>query len=302
MQKIRSYLSFIVNKMKISTSLTIGNVKNAPSVTQECWQEALLSYCDLADEIVVVDGSGTIKRSDVPGKNVKVVYLPWQHNWSWEQLPKAMNAGLEACTGSWVIRCDRDYIFHEKDISAIRAKLEQLEDYPVATFQKFSFVLHDRYYEKGRVPIAINKGKFPNYKFGQATNTKTDLCYPIKVTGKNDKGIPEGLYEPKKFGNVGLPFYNYDYSFATKEYTKNEFWRFAQAYQRYFGEWKFGNNKSESFKVFVDMMKGRLGKCLYEIGEDRGGNHHGTHPKYIQNRIDELTEKQFAHSGWNILN
>lgn len=281
--------------MKISIFTTIGNERIGPDRRGDCYLEALESYCDLADEVVIVNGGSKIDT--FPSLKIKQVFCPWPWEWSWEQLPKAMNFGLDSCTGDWVIRCDIDYIFHENDIPTIRKMLDASPLSIVATFQKFSFVLKDMFYQKGGLPIAINAlATGPMYGFGQATNTETDLCYPIRITGENEKGIPTGEYEPEKFSKLGLPVFNYDYTFKTKEATSTEFYRFSKAYHRYFGSWRFGETEKKAFGVFIDMMKGRLSKCVYTIG-DKGYSH----PKYIKRAINEVTPEMFGYNGWGLL-
>lgn len=299
--------------MKISIFTTIGNERSDGFDRGDAVIEALESYHALADEIIIVNGSKPYQTFDDGTKVFKAnyplylddkidsVYNLWPYDWSWEQLPKQMNIGLQECTGDWVIRADIDYIFHERDIKEIRKRLESAWNYPVATFQKYSFVLHDKYYQKGSVPIALNMGKFGDHlAFGHATNARTDLCYPIIKTGMNDKGIPEGSYNPETHYKLGLPFYNYDYTFKTIDQTKEEFHRFSKAYYNYFGEYKFGATEEKSFELFIAMMKGRLDRCVYKIGRKQDGWMR-SHPKYIRPAIDALTKDQFGYNGWGLL-
>lgn len=280
--------------MKLSIITTIGNEKFNVDERRDAYREALHSYEELADEVIIVNGGKSDYIDSIcslaPHKFV-AIDMTWPYEWSWEELPKHLNAGLEEASGDWVIKCDIDYIFHEKDMAEIRRRLEKTIA-PIATFQKYSFITKDRFYEKGGIPIAINKGRYGmKYQFGQAINTDTDLCYPIRVENAKD-GVPYGYYDENEHTKLGMPFYNYDYSFKTKEVALEEFWRFAKAYQRYFGVWKFGDTKEKSSEVFLNMMRGRLKKSTHT---------NFSHPKYIKDRIESATYDEFIYDGWGLL-
>jgi glycosyltransferase involved in cell wall biosynthesis len=277
--------------MKISIITTAGNERRKPGEDGEAFTEAISCFADLADEVIVVDGSESYQSSN---SKIKVVPYRWKWNWSWEQLPKALNKGLEATTGDFVIRADLDYFFHENDFRRIKAHLKDLSNFDIIDFQKHVFIRGNRYYQKGRVPICINRQRAGDaIRFGRATNTKTDLCYPIRVTRDGD--VPEGLYEPHTHGKSGIPFYVYDAYFKTVKEVKTEFYRFAQAYAKYFGESKWGKTPEESFDVFIKMMQGRLNRAVYKVGEQGSIS---SHPKYIANKINNLTKGQFGYSNW----
>jgi glycosyltransferase involved in cell wall biosynthesis len=288
--------------MKLSIFTSCGNEYYDGVERGDLVDEAISCYLDLADEVIVIDGHGDMV-SDNP--KLKIIYYNWPWIWDWTHLPKAFNLGYKACTGDWVIRADIDYIFHEEDMEAIRKKLEIFMDMQVVTFQKFCFVTKDKFYEKGEVPLAINKRLVGDQVlFGKALNVKTDLCYPIRVTGE-DAGIPVGQYEPELFAKSAEPVYVYDYSFKTEEQTREEFWRFSQAYHKVYEDpddtdWKFGNSEHRAFEKFIGMMKGRLRKCVYTIGEEKNGLLY-THPKYIKSAIGSISEDKFAYNGFGLL-
>lgn len=287
--------------MTISILTTIGNEQFSGIDRQDPVYEAIDSYADLADEIVVVNGHHKSVRDKflkiIGNRKVHIIeYLyRWPYIWNWRELPLHLNAGYGQCTGDWVIKCDIDYIFHEKNIDEIKRRLNRASGCDIATFQKFCFVTSNKYYEKGDIPIAINKRRTKNlYGFGEAINAETDLCYPIRIAGKNKQSIPKGYYSPHLHTKIGLPVYNYDYTFKDIETTKDEFFRFSAAYRRYFGYWKFGATKNKSFELFLNMMKSRFEKCPYKITiED--------HPKYIQEKLKTITPEQFGYNGWNLL-
>lgn len=299
--------------MKLSIITTIGNEKETPNERGDKWQEALECYCDLADEVIVVDGSSR-RKSTIPlectkfsSTTGKVISYRlrgqiWPYDWSWEELPMHLNAGLEAATGDWVIKMDIDQLFHEDDFKRVKAVLEEYKDAPVLTFEKRSFTKWNRYYQKGKIPIAINKKKFGNkIRYGHATNKKTDLCYPIFWDGDykmvkdwfGERKIPQGVYNPADFVNTNIPIYNYDYTFKTKEQTFKEFWRFSQAYHRYFGEWKLGATPEDAFSKFMEMMEGRKMHVYYDCRLEQ-------HPKFIQKALGDLAPEQFGYNGFGI--
>jgi len=182
--------------------------------------------------------------------------------------------------------------FSREGYEEIRETLEVLSDFDVATFQKYGFTRWDKYTQKGGIPMAINKGKVGDaIKFGKPTNGKTDLCYPINVT--RDSDVPEGTYTPEHFGKVGLPVYNYDCTFRTQDFQREEFWRFSKAYHSYFHAWPFGDTEDKAFETFKDMMKGRFERSPYKLEIK-------DHPKYIQEKLSNLTPEQFGHSGWGL--
>jgi|SRR3972149_8276866 len=273
--------------MKLSIITTITN----PDQRGDAWREAIASYLALADEIVVVNGGRLLEKLD---PKVKWVNLAWPEEWVWSELPYHLNAGMKEASGDWVIKCDIDYVFHESEIENIRATLEGAKNYALITFQKFSFVTVDRYYEKGNIPLAVNKAKYPAIFFGENLDRKTDLCYPIMAEKMGV--VPSGH---SIAANLILKshhhIWNYDYTFKTVAQTRREFARFARAWHRYFGEPKWGRGEKESFEVFLNMMRGRYNRCPYRPKLTE-------HPEYIQGRIAAMTPEQFGYRGWGMLN
>jgi len=289
--------------MKLGIITTITN----PHLRQDPWIEALECYSDLADEVVVVDGSGYLDDEDFSARrwyeekhDSKVTWLDyeWPYEWSWDELPKHLNAGLKKAKWlgvDWVIKCDIDYLFHEGDFREIRKTLEQYKNtHDAVSFQKMSFVTHDKAYEKGPVVIALNVKRNDKLLFGKERGTHTDLCFPVVFNGEYDnKEVPVGNSVTNVFKSP-IRVYNYDATFRTKAVQASEFHRFSRAYQRFFGEYKYGKTKEESFTVFIDMMKGRKNRCVY-------GFELSDHPKYIQPRIASLMPSHFGYDGWGLL-
>lgn len=281
-------------KIQISIFVTVGNVRQGPDEREDRWKEAVYSYMDLADEVVIVHGDRTPFKVAWPSK-VKEVQLDWPYEWNWEELPMHMNLGLETCTGDWVLRMDSDYVIHEKEIEDIKKTLNEGSKCPIAWFQKYCYVCNNKYFEKGKIPLGINKGKVGNkYKFGYSTNVGTDMCYPVRVSGIRDNGVPEGEYLPDEAWHTRCHVWNYDYTFKNIKTTQEEFWRFSKAYKRSYGKWKMGATKEYSLEVFLAYKKKELAECPYTADIN-------WHPKYIKDAISELTPEQFGHSGFGKL-
>lgn len=276
--------------MKISAFITISN----PIERQDPFQECLKNMLDFADEVVVVDGGQEGKidtifkalESKKRNVNVKIVNNYWPENFDWKFIGEQFNRGYEACTGDWVFRFDADYQIHENDFQSIRDYLKTC-DAPACTMPKKQFLLVDRYRIKSLTPIAYNKGKYGNRI---KLNAGGDLCAPsldgieLKKSLRSDRISNEYemltiLYPNCKY----IPFWNYDFSFKTKEVIEKDWKRFRRAWEKQF--------KSD-FGEFLPMMIGRLNnkgwqKC--DINE---------HPKYIQNKIKNITKEQFGFDVW----
>lgn len=278
--------------MKLTILTTVTN----PEERQDPWVEALKCYLGLADEVVVVNG-GSNKHYDFP-PFVKCVDLAWPYEWNWVEYPRHLNFGKQHCTGDWILRLDIDQFIHEKDFDELRKRLEEAPDNVQAmTMQKMSFTYGGKYYQKGEAIICIRN--LPTIAFGKETGKDTDLCFPIIQTGT--EVVYDGdniLYElpigrPLEVGRTGVSYWNYDYYFKTLEFTTKEFFRMSRAYHRYYDTWKFGDSEKKAFIVFCNMLKARNQQSSY-IAEVKD------HPKYIQDKIKNITPEQFGHSAWGL--
>ncbi len=287
--------------MKITALLTVTN----PEERQDPWVACLRSVLAWADEVVIVNGGkdlGLKFRSDEIGRElyrIKEVMMPWPYEWSWEELPKHLNMGLQEATGDWVVRVDADYVFEEGTRAILDDELGRLGTTPVATMQKFSSVLWNKFYQKGSVKMVINKKDASNVVFGKDKDNYTDLCVPIYWDMKtyDEKGIPVGQAVPDgDCGRTHVRVFNYDYTFKTKEFTADEFYRFSKAHEKYFGTTKWGHTPDESLQTFINMMRGRVERCVYTFGIDE-------QPTYIQQTLKWLQGKPelFGLEGWGLL-
>ncbi len=288
--------------MHISILTTITN----PEERQDRWKEALHSYCDFADEVVVVDGSelSNVKNvinlfaNELDSGKIKLISMPWPYEWNFKELPLHLNAGLEEATGDWVIKMDIDQIIHENDFEEIRKRFEMNNDKDAVTFQKMSPLPFGKLNQKGEMLVALNKAKVGDTVcFGDVIDTPNDLCQLIVKEGTNEKGIPYGklLSEVGNCGRTGVSIWNFDYFFKTEEFTRKEFPRFSRAFLNYFGYTNWGHDDKESFDIFINMMKGRTGRASQKVDTD-------SLPRYIKEEYMKIDEKQFGHSAWGYFN
>lgn len=292
--------------MKLTILTTVTN----PIERQDKWSEALANYYDFADEIVVVNGGNNSIFNDLPFirglPKFKEVMLPWPYEWNWVEYPRHLNEGLKHCTGDWIIRLDIDQLIHEDDFQAIREKLAKCpKECEAATFQKMSFTYNSKYYQKGSTTIAFKN--LPGIVLGRDINTHTDLCFPIRETGKEyvyatDSVADKELIYQLPIGKqlltfkTGIKYWNYDYFFKTEEFTKKEFWRASRAWNRYYKNWNFGSDEEKSFEIFLKMLKARYKDSPYTASALI------IHPKHIQQAILDLKPEQFGATGWGLLN
>lgn len=269
--------------MKLSILTTISN----PEKRQDPYIEALQCYNDLADEVVIVDGSEYC-RYNPSNKKEKIICSYWPHSWSWEQLPKQLNAGLEQCTGDWVLKLDIDQFIHENDFKELRNRLENLDN-PTATFQKYNVSYGKKFYQKGEMIVAINKKKYGDkIGFGEDKEIYTDLCRPIW------KDRQEVVSENMS-GRTGVNIWNFDYTFKTVQIARDEFYRFSLAHRNYFGYTQWGETIDSSFEVFKNLHASRHKKCNYEI------TNFDILPKYIRERYKNIKPEEMGYNGWSIL-
>jgi len=279
--------------MKISVILLTAN----PTEKQYAWKEALASYIDLADEIILVDGGTEDLTTAFPlEKKLQIIDMPDPEIWNWAEHAKRLNFALDKATGDWIIKVDIDWIFHEKDFGLIRQKLSYF-DTPVVTFQKKTIYPFRKYIQKGEVPIGINKKDKHHIRFGKDLDTYSDLTYPIWWQQRkliDEYGVPIGkLITKKDWGKTGLDFWNFDYTFTTLENMKKKWLRMSKSHNEYFGSTSWGHDEEEAFIAFMNNMRGKLSRSI-DLGDI-------TLPKYIKERIDNLKPEEFGHSFWGLL-
>lgn len=263
--------------MKLSIFTTASNATSRG----DNLRDALQCYVDLADEVICMDGGFGAK--DGEGPNGKRIAYKWPQEFSWVFIGQQFQRGYEACTGDWVIKCDLDYIFHEKDFGKIRQALKDYPNAPGVSFYKWQFIQPDRYNLKSRLVIAVNKKMYGDrIKF----NGGGDLC---NVT------LDDRLLDLNEMPQSGVPFYNFEKLCKTEEQIKDDAGRMARAWQRHFGEYKLGGPDDESaYEEWWKMTEGRFEKPQEQISIDKL-------PKYIQETIKNLKPEQFGYNGFGRL-
>jgi len=291
--------------MKISIFTTLGNIGNTPDYWQYAWREAIQSYCDFADEVIVIwGGGGEVIGFDLASlnnnKNLWVRSLPWPYDFSWEQIAQAFNAGLENCTGDWIIKMDIDYVIHEKDMDSLRTQLEAYmkEDWGLCSFMKFTVLNKNRAYQKVHLPFIINKKKLGDtVKFGIPTDDpKSAWGYPIFASGYDkERDLPTGTSIPDDMvRSTGVDIFNYDNTFRNKEITGEHFLRFSDAREKAGFKREWGSTKEEALEKFTNMMRSRIKKTTgtYKPLSLK------SHPKYIKDRVENLTPDLYGFNSW----
>lgn len=260
--------------MKLGIFTTITN----PKKRGDAWKPAFECYKELADELVVVDGTEGFNHGFLHD-DYKVIPSQWNKEFSWDFIGQQFQLGYVASDSDWIIHADVDFIFHEKDLARIRQALKEAQNAPAVSFYKWQFILPDRYNLKSRLILAVNKKQFGDRITFSGSG---DLCQPQL------DGVDLDINEMPQ---AGIPFYNYEKLLKTKEQIMDDVGRMDRAYQRYFGKWLYsedGTDKS-AFEGWLRMVHGRFNKPSKHIRLEE-------HPKYIQDTIKNLTPEQFGYS------
>lgn len=271
--------------MKISIFTTTTNA----TLRGDNYHEAIDCYRELADEVIVIDGSKTYEnklRSDRTFEvTLKTIGYKWEKEFDWLFIGEQFQRGYEACTGDWVIHCDLDFLFHNADLAKVRQSLRDYPNSPAVSFCKWQFILPDRYNLKSRLLVAVNKKAFGDrIKF----NGGGDLCQPT-LDGRelNLNEMPQGI----------VPFYNYEKLTKTKAQIMDDVGRMDRAYERHFGKYLYsgGTGKDEdAYQGWLKMTYGRFNRDQRRIELRQ-------HPVYIQETIKNLTPEQFGYNGFCLI-
>lgn len=298
---------------KISIFVTLGNIGNTPDEWQYAWREAIESYLDFADEVVIVNGEPfnnedtndllyayrDMLELEEGKKSFKIIDLPWEYDFSWETIAQHFNAGLEACTGDWIMKMDIDYVIHERDMAELKARLEAYykEKWWVCSFMKYTVLNQHKAYQKVHLPFIIRGDKKELIKFGIPEDDKTSAWgYPIMVNGFDEKrGLPTGTTIPESMvRSTGIDIFNYDNTFRDKETTGKHFLRFSNAREKAGFPREWGSTEEEALQKFIDMMWSRIKKT--------SGSYKPllleSHPKYVRDRIKSLTPDLYGYNSW----
>lgn len=258
--------------MSIGVYILVQN----PKTNNYPYLEVINCCLDFADEILLVDG-GTDDGSfyelpmDLQGR-IKIRTREWPDDADWDFLTQQYDFGLQNLTTDWRIKMDADYIFHEDDIDKIKDLLK--ENVLGYTFEKSCFNLVDRYRSKTKIPIAVNKSKCPEAHY----NTDDQI-----VDGS-------GKVIQDDFVNSGIKLWVYDNCFKQKKNIKKVMYKWAKAcWDKYGRNW--GHESPEhALKFFIDSTRTRI------EAHDQNEIPLEAHPKYIQDKIKNMTDKQLGFS------
>lgn len=282
---------------KLSIFTLIGNIGNTPNYWQYAFEEALRCYGELADEVIVVwGGDGELKQTH---PEIKVINKPWPYDFHWSEIAKHFNAGYAACTGDWVLKMDIDYFIHENDFDTLREylKLASKQNFPALSFPKFTVMNKEQGYEKVEVPFCINKKMMGDQvAFGKATDEDHNAWgYPIMKRGFDETtGLPTGplLQQCRR---TGIKLWNYDNSFRDKKITGEHFLRFSKARKAAGFNQEWGATEEEALYRFSVQMMSRL----WKMNNSYVPLMDNSHPKWIKDRVKNLTPEQFMFNNWN---
>lgn len=264
----------------LSIFTTHGSIPYTPS--DGCaLDQSLENYTALADEVVVMEGSGFNVGQFYYDPKLRWRAFDWPEEFSWEFIGQQFQRGYEACIGDWVIHMDLDFIFHEKDFGRIKQALKDYPNSPAVSFYKWQMILPDRYNLKSRLIIAVNKGVYGDrIKF----NSGGDLCQP-SLDGKE--------LDLADLPQAGLPFYNYEHLQKTREQLEFDIERMDRAYYRLFGKNLYSRDDKTAFEGWYEMVQGRFNKPSAKLKiED--------HPKVMQEVIKSLKPEQFGYNGFGM--
>ncbi|KKN71754.1 hypothetical protein LCGC14_0418200 [marine sediment metagenome] len=284
------------------------NITN-PETRGFAYLEAIQSYVDLADEVIVVDGGsddGSVEKIEALSDKITVVENHWpQTDWLWDQLARNTKFGYEACNGDWAIKMDLDYMIHERDIKRIRERLDEMltRKFPpmTAAFEKFQFQIADKCFSKSKTHIAVNKkhyGEFLNY--GRAYDSDTDFMWAI-----HPEHEVNGLYIGKSviqyagmIERIGYGVYCYDLTFMTLKQLEEVRPIYDYARAKYYNS----NHSDERVREFASKAMQRLQEFFVERWNSSNWRDIPLkkHPKYIQDRLKAIREDQFGYNnfGW----
>ncbi len=262
------------------------------------YEEALRSYCDFADEVIVVDGGstdGSLEKIKAISDKIKIYYLDWPWDFKQREFALHLNYGLAKATGDWVLKFDIDFVLHQDDMKGIRNKLEIPTKAIVASYNRFNILNRFEYFNKGELKWGIHKGLVGDkVQYGRQVDFEnSDWCQPV-IVEKIIDDVPYGRTPDKnetlRLGDMG---YNYDCIFRSKDKCKKWFTRLAKAFRE--------DNKMALYGMDDDSAWEQWKKIRYWQKEryDIKPITIKQHPKYIRNKLENMTPDMWGYNNWN---
>lgn len=295
--------------MKIGALTMITN----PDYRQDPWREGIGQMLEVFDYVSVVCGREEdveMVREAFPfEQRLHLTFSHWpQPAWSYEELPKHLNLGLDCLRATecdWAVRLDIDTAVHEKDRGALYAALGMALGHGkwIALVEKYQFFKPNRCHQKGKMPLCINLNTPVVYGFD--FDHYTDLCQPIHWDGKQtaimhgrDTGIPAGRRPDMKWAfHTRLHVWNYDYTFKTIERATELLYEFDRAHERFWGQGYSGRKGAEitpesALEDFLALSLGRW-KNMHIVKKIE------EHPLHYQASLASLSSPQWGYSLWD---
>ncbi len=271
--------------MKLSVLTLVTN----PDERQEMWREAVSNYCKLGHEVVVVNGGKPLTYDD---PKVKIVDMDWPEEWDYSEFPRHLNFGIKNCTGDWIIVLMIDHMISEREHRAFRQYLETVpKDIDLVKLSKLNFIADMMYAPKGTHAICFRNK--PDIAFGFIRDfPQGDLCIPMRVEDWNPAehpNMPIGV--TMQTVASGFHFWNFNYTFRTKEVARWCFWRNTKAYRASYKSDLIGYDEASSWDAFLEMMHKKFALC-----NQRAGLHEL--PESIQDAIKNLKPEQLGYNFW----
>ena len=313
-----NFLSRFFQRDHTDHALTICafGIMNNPEYRQEAWRESIAQRLLCFDAVCLVCG----REEDLEmlaeafpiewanGK-FKAVYKYWPFpEWSYEELPRHLNAALELAREQhcdWMVKLDLDTVLHERDVVRFRREVARAHRKGkwVVSLPKIQFFTPTKYWRKGSLPIVINREAPIVYGFDRIRYT--DLCQPIVWDGAttvayNGKtyDIPSGETVPAKYvyQASGIELFNYDFTFRTYERSIELLYQIEMAHARFWGKGYSGIpidliTRETAMKDFLELSTDRYTRMqkIMPIGK---------HPKHFQGLIQHLKPEQWGFGLW----
>ena len=302
-------------------TLRIGvfGMLNNPEYRQESWRESIAQRLLCFDAVCLVCGN----EADVPmlasafpedwrsGK-LQAIYKPWPFpEWSYEELPKHLNAALDLARKQgceWMVKLDIDTVVHEKHMKYLRRAISKAHRRGrwIVSMRKLQFFKATLYFPKAHLPLALNMSKPIAYGFDRMQ--KNDLCQPIEWDGvstvmyrEKSYDIPKGVgvSSDKVFKSRRVKLFNYDYTFRTYQRSMELLYQIEMAHARFWGEGYEGRmidtiTRESSMEDFLELSKKRYAKMKRRMPIEK-------HPVYMQEILQSLQPGQWGYDLWGKL-